>query len=79
MTTDLEKERMIKFIRDEVTANAVYNKLRDTFLKKKGARDVNLMAAERLAVDLLEDAWSEMSRMDNTINEARPIINQVGL
>lgn len=46
---------------DTVMADAVYEVLLQTYLKKREG-DVHMKAAERVAIDLLNDAWRELDR-----------------
>lgn len=62
MDKDLKESRIQKFIDDESTQQAVYSVIKDTFLAKKGQKDIQILAAERIAVDLLDDAWKELKK-----------------
>lgn len=64
---------------DEAMVNAVYDVVRDSFLKSKGVRNVEILAAERLAVDLLNDAWKELEKFKVTDGDKSPPLRQVGL
>ncbi|MES2224145.1 MAG: hypothetical protein V4469_04410 [Patescibacteria group bacterium] len=57
---EIEKNRLERFVMDQVSVDAVYKLLFNSFLKSKGQRDVQIMAAERLAIDFLDDAWEEL-------------------
>lgn len=52
-----------KFINDPVMSGAVYQLLYRFFLKKRKTEDVQMLATERLALFLFEDAWKEVERM----------------
>lgn len=54
--------KLNRFINDLEMQNAVHTVLRDAFLSKKGQKDVQILAAERLAVDFLDDAWKTLER-----------------
>lgn len=62
MKEEQKKVKISKFLADESMSDTVYLAIRDSFLKKRGVKDVQVLAAERLAVDLLEDAWKELER-----------------
>jgi len=64
--------KLERFMNDEALSGTVYEVIRNSFLKAKGARDVQVMAAERLAVDKLEDAWKEMERYQTKNDEESP-------
>lgn len=57
-----DKSLIEAFVNDEAMAQAVHSVLQDAFLKGKGQRDVQILAAERLAIDLLEGAWRDLER-----------------
>jgi len=52
-----------RFLADEEMAQSVKALLLQSFLKPRPQTDVHLLAASRLSVDFLEDAWREMARM----------------
>ncbi len=79
MNEDLKKSRVVRFVSDETTSNAVYEVIRDTFLKNKGQRDVQILAAERLALDLLDAAWNEMKKYNPDEGSESAVSRQVGL
>ncbi len=76
---DLEKAKVERFINDQVTSNAVYRAIQGSFLRKKGAKDVHVLAAERLAVDLLDDAWKDLAKLSTQVEESMEVAKQVGL
>lgn len=57
-----QQERVSRFMRDEVTSNAVYDLLLLTFLEGTKTTDVNTLAAERIAITLLQEAWRKLER-----------------
>lgn len=76
-------EKVQRFLADKVMSDAVYEVVRATFLKSRATTikypDVNFLAAERIAADLLEEAWKELGRLkveDDTKQEPK---KQVGL
>lgn len=73
-----ERISVIKgFLNDAVTSDIIYDQLLKTYLKTK-SNDVHVLAASKLAIDLLNDAWRELERFkDTNSNENKPI--QMGL
>lgn len=51
------------FISSKDVSDDVYTLLLRNFLAKRDGADVQTMAAQMIAVQLLNDAWSEMERM----------------
>lgn len=60
MNTD-KQERISRFIKDERMSEAVKEVLQKSFLKTP-SKEVNYLAASRIALDYLEDAWKELLR-----------------
>lgn len=76
---DFEQEKIRQFIHDEVMNNAVFTLIQNTFLRKKGNRDVNTLAAERLAIEFLDDAWKEMEKLKVGETSTSQHVDNVGL
>lgn len=57
MNPELKQARVDRFVKDEMTKQAVFEVLRDEFMKPKKNTDVQYLAASRIAIDLLQDAW----------------------
>lgn len=66
---ETEINKVQRFINDPLMSGVVYGVLRDAFLKKRGPRDVQVLAAERLAVDLLDEGWQELLKHKINNNE----------
>mgnify|MGYP001563052245 FL=1 len=76
---DVAKMKIDRFLKDEAMSNAVYEVIRDSFLKKKDKRDIYILAAERIAVDLLEDSWKELKKYGTEEEKEPQITKQIGL
>lgn len=76
---DTEKAKVARFLLDATLSGAVYNVLLGTFIGKKASKDVNVAAAERIAVDLLNDAWRELEKCRAEEDTVINTITQVGL
>lgn len=74
-----EKNKVKKFVSDEIMLNAVYNIIHKSFLKFKGQRDTQLLAAERLALDFLDEAWKELEKYKKDEHSISQPLRQVGL
>lgn len=79
MNNDLKIEKLQRFINDEAMAFAVHQTLIDSFLKKRTGQDVYLLAASRLAVDFLNEAWKELESYKVINKKLSPTTRQVGL
>lgn len=65
MLNETEKNKLARFIDDEIMYNTVRKVLLDSFMKKRKDDDVYKLAAARIAIDLLHDGLKEVA------NEAR--------
>lgn len=80
MLNDQQKVKVQYFINDPQMSEAVYKVLQNAFLKKHlGPNDVNVLAAERLAVDFLNDAFKELEKFKNLEAKEPTQLKQVGL
>jgi hypothetical protein len=76
---NLKKEKLHKFANDQVMLDAVREIMEGAILSKKGSRDVYVLAAERIAIDVLTEAWKEIARFKLVEEEGEKITKQVGL
>jgi hypothetical protein len=75
-----KKENLIKFIRDERMSRTIKEFLKDCFLEESNAKDVNLLAAERIAINLLAEAWKKLETYKNEeTDEYSTSYKQIGL
>lgn len=65
------KEKLKRFASDRMMFAAVREQILSTYLRPRAKLDVQVLAAERLAIDLLEDAFKEIERF-RVDDEARP-------
>lgn len=61
--TDAQREKIRRFLNDESMAGAVRAVLLKAFLKPQKDRDVQWLAASRIAIDLLDDAWKDLNKL----------------
>lgn len=78
MTQD-KKEKLVRFMKDERTVEAVKEVLLNSFIKPQPTKEVNYLAACRVAIDLLEEGWKELLKYKSVENEQSTVVNQVGL
>ena len=79
MNEEVKKSKINRFLKDEAMVDAVYGDIRDSFLEGKGQRDIQILAAERIAVDLLDIAWRRLDRHKDKDADLSPQLKQVGL
>ena len=73
MIDELIKEKIKQFLGDKAMAKAVRDELENEIKKRHGAKDVYVLAAERIALDVIDEAWLNMQRlkMDTEPTEER--------
>lgn len=76
---DHRLERIARFMMDKDTAEAVRDHITMTFLRKRSGDDVHIKAAERVAIDLLFEAWKELEKVQLQKEEDKREFKQVGL
>jgi len=57
-----EKSKLRRFISDPGLSAAVRAVLLQSFIKERKEADVYKLAAAKLAIDMLQDAWRELER-----------------
>ena len=70
-----EKERIKRFMMDKELVSAVRKALEGRFTKPSGNNDVQTLAAERIALNLLQNAFQSLNNFatDNVVNEERDV------
>lgn len=74
----MNKERLKSFIEGEKTSSDVKSFLRRSFERKR-EREVNLLAAQALALQFLEEAWLELERFKGTSDTKEGVDKNIGL
>ncbi len=74
----MNEEKLKQFVNDKVMKDAVYTYLLNEFLSDNVVKEVNVLAASRLAVDFLKQGFKRMERVINKKPEPESI-KQVGL
>ena len=59
-----QEEKIRLFINDKVMSAAVYDMLLKSFIKPSDRADVNVLAASRIAIDLLQESWKELKKFE---------------
>lgn len=58
--TKTEEAKIKIFLQDQEMSEAVKKVITETFLEEDGAKDVNTLAAERIALNLLNKAYKKL-------------------
>lgn len=74
-----KREKLSRFLSDEVMATAVFEVLMDTYTKPRAKLDVHTLAGERIAINLLQDAWRELQKFKHESGRTQDVVPQVGL
>lgn len=75
----MNEEKLKRFVYDEVMKTSVYTLLLESFLKKRTDNDIHVLAASRIAVDMLHEAWKELDKYKKNQEEKKQNSGQVGL
>lgn len=60
--SEAKREKIRKFLNDKNMSEIVKEVLMGAFLKPKPQTDIQILAASRIAIDLLEEAWKELKK-----------------
>ena len=59
----IEKEKIARFLEDNILSYVVYQVLMNGIIDSKiPSREVNYLAAERIALDILRGAWEDLRK-----------------
>lgn len=62
MNETVKQQKIARFLADEAMASIVKDVLLANYLKPAKDKDVQYLAASRIAIDLLQDGWRELER-----------------
>lgn len=74
--TDEQLGHIKRFVNNPPMMRAVFEAIRETFLKSKGARELVIMAAERISIDLLSEAARDLEKFQERKVEDKPVENR---
>jgi len=77
--TPTDKQKIKNFISDKVMSGAVHDVLLDSFLKKGDTTDVQTLAAERIAINLLHDGFKSLKKYASENTQETKTLKQVGM
>jgi hypothetical protein len=67
---NLDQQAKVKrFINDTLMSDTIREIIEKTFLMPSGSKDVQYLAAERLALDFLQEAWREFEKYKDSVGE----------
>jgi hypothetical protein len=75
----MHNEKLKRFANDKVMNEAVREVVSNTILNRKGTKDVYILAAERIAIDIIREAWGELDRYKQDPEEKSTTPRQIGL
>lgn len=59
---DYAKNKIIKFANDKAMNTAVRELIESSILERKGTKDVYILAAERICIDIMKEAWKKLEQ-----------------
>ena len=74
-----QQAKLKQFMADKEMSKTVYDMLLASFLKPDKEMGVQELAAARLAVNYLNDAWRELDKQKAKVEVEKNIISQPGL
>lgn len=74
-----QREKINRFLNDTVMSSTVREVILNAYLKPRADRDVQTLAASRIAIDLLDEAWKELLKLKTNDQEKVPGSTNVGL
>lgn len=79
MNEQMRQEKIKKFLADVAMSEVVFQTLLQSFLKKRDTDTVEMKAAERIAIDLLQEGWKELEKIKNTSQTVVRNSGQIGM
>ena len=74
-----QKAKIKQFANDKQMSEAVYNVVSEKLFSTSKDRDVNVLAARFLAIEILNEAWKEMLRFKEDEENVSKEVNQIGM
>ena len=72
-------EKIKKFLSDKAMSEVVREVLTNSFLKADGVKDVQSLAAQMIAVNLLNEGFKELARVSRVEDKQEERTKQIGL
>ncbi len=57
---DAREEKLRRFATDPFMREVVFTEIMESFIKQSDSKDIHFLAASRIAIDLLKEAWKEL-------------------
>lgn len=75
---NIDKQSVSRFMHDTLMSDSVYQILLDSFMKKRDG-DVNLKAAQMLAIDMFTEGWRDLERLKDKEISTNKNTRQIGM
>lgn len=75
---NIDKKSISRFMHDTLMSESVYQILLDSFLNKRDG-DVNLKAAQMLAIDMFTEGWRDLERLKDKEISTNKNTRQIGM
>ena len=79
MLDKTQEEKVKRFVSDKMMSDAVYKIVEDVITRASKDRDVNILAAKFLSIELIREAWRELGKYATKEAEVERKSQQVGL
>lgn len=79
MLNDIQEAKVKVFLNDRMMSDTIYDILLKTYLEPYDTKDVRTLAASRLAIDLLQEAWKKLEKYKKELEVESANQTNVGL
>lgn len=74
-----EKDKIARFLSDEIMVEAIKKVFLGVFTRRRDQEEVNLLAADRLAIDHFYEGWKELEKYKSDPEQNEAVRRNVGL
>jgi len=75
MNDAVTREKVTQFLNDTLMADTIKDVFEDILARPSKDRDVHLLAAKMIAIELLQETWKELAKLKNE-KEQEPRISK---
>ena len=65
MSEALVREKITQFLNDKAMSDTIKGILEEILARPSKDRDIHLLAAKTIAIELLQEAWKELNKLKN--------------
>lgn len=76
---DYELDKIQKFANDDLMSKTVFKFLLESYIQDKPSQDVYVLAASRLAINLLKQGFKDMEKFKVNTEEVSKVMKNIGV